>query len=102
MIMYGRMASCGRLLTGFRILRHGSRPVDNRPQVHNLPYIILCVLLVGCHSGGAASEIRIPKGAGGVGFVRRLVMEKHKLLEQHARAAGRYNVTVRWIAVSGT
>ena len=34
----------------------------------------------------AVNEIRITKGAGGVGFLPLLVMEKHRLIEKHAAA----------------
>jgi NitT/TauT family transport system substrate-binding protein len=62
---------------------------------------VACVLLAACHTGGPASEIRIPKGAGGVGFLPLLVMEKHQLLEKHAREAGIENLKVRWIDIGG-
>jgi len=59
---------------------------------------LLCVALAGC--GGPSStaetkEIRIPKGAGGVGFLPLLVMEKYHLIEKHA------NVSVKWLDVGG-
>jgi NitT/TauT family transport system substrate-binding protein len=41
------------------------------------------------------SEIRIPTGAGGVGFLPLLVMEKNQLIEKYA------NVKVRWINIGG-
>jgi NitT/TauT family transport system substrate-binding protein len=41
------------------------------------------------------NEIRIPTGAGGVGFLPLLVMEKNHLIEKHA------NVKVRWINIGG-
>jgi NitT/TauT family transport system substrate-binding protein len=41
------------------------------------------------------SEIRIPTGAGGVGFLPLLVMEKYRLIEKHA------NVKVHWINIGG-
>ena len=48
-----------------------------------------------------ANEIRIPKGAGGVGFLPLLVMEKHALVEKHAREAGLADLRVRWIELGG-
>jgi NitT/TauT family transport system substrate-binding protein len=45
-------------------------------------------------------EIRIPKGAGGVGFLPLLMMERHGLIEQHAKKAG-LDVRVRWIDLGG-
>jgi len=47
------------------------------------------------------SEIRIPTGAGGVGFLPLLVMEKHQLIEKHAKAAGIPNLKVHWINIGG-
>ena len=49
----------------------------------------------------SAPEIRIPRGAGGVGFLPLLMMEKNKLVEKHAAAAGISNLRVRWIELGG-
>ena len=63
---------------------------------------LACVLTAGCGSGApAAPEVRIPLGAGGVGFLPLLVMREHKLIEKHAAAAGIAGVTVRWIELGG-
>jgi NitT/TauT family transport system substrate-binding protein len=54
--------------------------------------------------GGAPSpvnEVRIPTGAGGVGFLPLLVMREHALIEKHARAAGLEDLTVRWLDLGG-
>jgi len=59
--------------------------------------------LVGCTTprpAGEAAEIRIPKGAGGVGFLPLLVMEKRQIIEKHAKQAG-LDVRVRWIDIGG-
>jgi NitT/TauT family transport system substrate-binding protein len=61
---------------------------------------VLLVLSIGC-SGRAANEIRIPRGAGGVGFLPLLIMEKHRLIEKHAAEAGIANLTVRWVDLGG-
>ena len=61
-------------------------------------FAIACVLLTGCGASPSTSEtktIRIPKGAGGIGFLPLLVMEKYKLIEKHA------DVTVQWLDVGG-
>ena len=60
----------------------------------------LLTAAAGCASR-PAGEVRIPRGAGGVGFLPLLVMEKHGLIEKHAREAGLADLTVRWIDVSG-
>jgi NitT/TauT family transport system substrate-binding protein len=56
----------------------------------------------GCgDSAGGASEIRIPLGAGGVGFLPLHVMRDRALIEKHAAAAGLESLTVRWIELGG-
>ena len=57
--------------------------------------------VAGCGGGGAGSEIRIPLGAGGVGFLPLYVMREHDLIEKHAQAAGIEELTVRWIDIGG-
>ena len=53
------------------------------------------VLLSACGSGPHPREIHIPKGAGGVGFLPLLVMEKYRLIEKYS------DVTVRWMDLGG-
>jgi NitT/TauT family transport system substrate-binding protein len=62
---------------------------------------LAALLLVACGGSGAAHEIRIPRGAGGVGFLPLLVMEQHGLIEKHAAAAGVDDLQVRWLALGG-
>jgi NitT/TauT family transport system substrate-binding protein len=47
------------------------------------------------------SEVRFPIGAGGVGFLPLLVMQKYGLIEQYAKEAGIGNLHVRWINIGG-
>jgi NitT/TauT family transport system substrate-binding protein len=47
------------------------------------------------------NEVHIPTGAGGVGFLPLLVMEKHQLIERYAKEAGIPNLKVRWINIGG-
>jgi len=47
------------------------------------------------------SEVRIPTGAGGVGFLPLLVMEHNRLIEKYAKEAGIPNLKVRWINIGG-
>jgi len=54
-----------------------------------------CLLLTACGGGANKHEVRIPKGAGGVGFLPLLVMEKYHLIEKYA------DVTVRWMDLGG-
>ena len=67
----------------------------------------LAAFVAGCGSGGSsgggtggAREVRIPLGAGGVGFLPLLVMKERKLIESHAAALG-VDVRVRWIDLGG-
>jgi len=43
----------------------------------------------------------MPRGAGGVGFLPLLMMEKHKIVETHAKKAGIPDLKVDWIDVGG-
>ncbi len=52
-------------------------------------------LLTACGGGSRGREVRIPKGAGGVGFLPLLVMEKYHLIEKYA------DVSVRWMDLGG-
>src|SRR5262245_43976189 len=45
--------------------------------------------------------VRIPRGAGGVGFLPLLLMEKYALIERQAQEAGIPNLHVRWIDLGG-
>ncbi|MEO8099686.1 MAG: ABC transporter substrate-binding protein [Acidobacteriota bacterium] len=66
--------------------------------------LILAILSASCGASSPRAEtheIRIPKGAGGVGFLPLLVMEKNQLIEKHAREAGIVNLTVKWIDLGG-
>jgi NitT/TauT family transport system substrate-binding protein len=46
-------------------------------------------------------EIKIPRGAGGVGFLSLLMMEKHGLVEKHAKANGLDRTKVTWVSLGG-
>lgn len=61
---------------------------------------LLGAALAGC-GGQTANELRIPTGAGGVGFLPLLVMRSEGLIEKHAAAAGIENLEVRWIDLGG-
>lgn len=69
-------------------------------------YMLACcavLLLPGCSQNGAdaeVQEIRIPLGAGGVGFLPLLMAREYNLIEKHASAAG-LDLTVRWIELGG-
>jgi NitT/TauT family transport system substrate-binding protein len=57
------------------------------------------LLTAGCSSG--TREVRIPVGAGGVGFLPLLVMQKYQLIEKYAQQEGVPNLQVRWINIGG-
>jgi NitT/TauT family transport system substrate-binding protein len=58
-------------------------------------YRLLFLMLIAAVGNAEVNEIRIPTGAGGVGFLPLLVMEKYRLIEKHA------NVKVHWINIGG-
>jgi NitT/TauT family transport system substrate-binding protein len=62
---------------------------------------IAALTTVSACSSRPAGEIRIPRGAGGIGFLPLLIMEKHGLIEKHAREAGLTGLTVRWLDLGG-
>jgi NitT/TauT family transport system substrate-binding protein len=51
--------------------------------------------------GGEITELRIPRGAGGIGFLPLLVMEKYGLIEREAGQNGLSNLSVNWIDLGG-
>ena len=65
--------------------------------------LIAVIALAACvgKTDGPLTEIRIPRGAGGVGFLPLLIMEKNKLVEKHAAEKGLPNLQVRWIELGG-
>jgi NitT/TauT family transport system substrate-binding protein len=64
--------------------------------------VALGLVLSGCGDGPrSVHEVRIPLGAGGVGFLPLLMMREHRLIEKHAAAAGMPDLEVRWIELGG-
>jgi len=68
--------------------------------------LILTVVLMfsACSGGRDASQppvVRIPRGAGGVGFLPLLVMEQNKLIEKHAASLGMPGLEVKWVDLGG-
>ena len=65
---------------------------------------LLLAILLGCspsQPAGEVTEVRIPRGAGGVGFLPLLVMEKYQLIEGQAKRDGVEKLSVRWIDLGG-
>src|ERR1700734_4431971 len=64
--------------------------------------LIACLAAMATASVQAeVGEVLFPIGAGGVGFLPLLVMQKYGLIEQYAKQAGIRNLRVRWINIRG-
>jgi NitT/TauT family transport system substrate-binding protein len=67
-----------------------------------LGFVLLWCLCGSAFTARAETEvIRIPRGAGGVGFLPLLIMEQRGLVERQARALGAANLRVDWIKLGG-
>jgi NitT/TauT family transport system substrate-binding protein len=75
--------------------------MDNGSRMRRLLFIALIAAVSTTWVHAEVSELRIPTGAGGVGFLPLLVMEKYQLIEKHAKEAGVPNLKVRWINIGG-
>ena len=62
---------------------------------------LVAALVAGCGGSGAGPAVRIPTGAGGVGFLPLLMMREHGLVEKHAAAAGIESLEVEWLDLGG-
>jgi len=66
--------------------------------------LVAVLILSSCGGAGDASKplvVRIPRGAGGVGFLPLLVMEQNKLIEKHAARLGVSAIEVKWVNLGG-
>lgn len=61
----------------------------------------LAALVATAPARAEVDEIKIPKGAGGVGFLGLLMMEKHQLVEKHAKALGLDRTKVSYVNIGG-
>jgi len=63
----------------------------------------LCGLVVAAHGFAAAEiqELKIPKGAGGIGFLPLLVMEQQKTIEKYAGQLGNKGLKVTYANLGG-
>ena len=67
-----------------------------------LSFVLLWCICGSAFTARAETEvIRIPRGAGGVGFLPLLIMEQRGLVERQARALGAANLRVDWIKLGG-
>jgi NitT/TauT family transport system substrate-binding protein len=58
-------------------------------------------LAAACRRSKRVPEVRLTTGAGGVGFLPLLVMEKFELIQKRAADAGIANINVRWLTLGG-
>ena len=77
---------------------HVMTPVTRRRCV---ALLALGCLLPSCGPVDTRPRVRMPRGARGVGFLPLLLMRKHRLIENHAGAAGLADLAVEWIPVGG-
>jgi NitT/TauT family transport system substrate-binding protein len=63
----------------------------------------VCIFFLTSCGGGTdfGRTVRIPLGAGGVGFLPLLMMREHRLIEQQAAARGIADFNVQWISLGG-
>ena len=82
-----------------------NRPAKlRRSRVAAVPLLAAAVIgaaTLGCSGDPGGPEVRIPLGAGGVGFLPLMVMREHGLIEKHARDAGLDDLSVTWIDLGG-
>jgi NitT/TauT family transport system substrate-binding protein len=68
--------------------------------------LVLLFFIAACRAQAPSSttevtELHIPRGAGGVGFLPLLVMEKNALIERQAKEDGLPDLRVKWIDLGG-
>jgi NitT/TauT family transport system substrate-binding protein len=64
--------------------------------------LVSCIaFLLSAMAQAEVNEVRFPIGAGGVGFLPLLVMQRYGLIEQYAKSVGISNLHVRWINIGG-
>jgi len=69
--------------------------------MRRLSLIICLAALASASVRAEVSEVRFPIGAGGVGFLPLLVMQKYGLIEKYAKDAGIPDLKVHWINIGG-
>jgi NitT/TauT family transport system substrate-binding protein len=68
----------------------------------HLAWLIGGALLLAPAAAGAETDVvRIPQGAGGIGFLPLLVMEKQGLVDRAAREIGLNGLRVEWLGLGG-
>ena len=70
--------------------------------IYGVVRVGLLAALAACGGGGRdGNVVRIPLGAGGVGFLPLYVMRESALIEKHARERGIEDLVVEWIELGG-
>ena len=66
-------------------------------------FLFCTIFLLAACGGGETTDnhIRIPLGAGGVGFLPLQIMREYGLVEKHAQLAGLDDLTVEWLELGG-
>ena len=67
---------------------------------HLAKLVIAAIVAAPLSARAEVSELKIPLGAGGFGFLPLHVMKKHRLIEKHAAEAG-LKMTVDWANIGG-
>ena len=99
---------CARVTAGVkRVARIGTAGITRR-RIGRLAAVALCTglvalsgLVAGCDPADSTPRVRIPTGAGGVGFLPLLVMREHGLIEKHAAVSGLEDLNVEWLDLGG-
>jgi len=63
-------------------------------------FLLAATIMVPFSAGAEVSEIKVPLGAGGFGFLPLHIMKAHRLVEKNAAKAG-IKLTVNWADVGG-
>src|SRR5262249_42658436 len=89
-------------------LRFADRAYNQSVQPYSRIFnVFVCLVLIASCSkppappGAETTQVRIPRGAGGVGFLPLLVMEKYSIIERQAQESGIQNLHVQWIDLGG-
>lgn len=71
-----------------------------RPTIF-LIIVAALAILPACSSEENDNVVRIPLGAGGIGFLPLYIMQQQNLIEKHAAASGLDALSVQWIDLGG-